>query len=220
MASTASRITFGMRSSGTLRRFSRPDVTSAAEQRRLDRRSTARGPAPATSRRLAPWAGAALAAVVALAFATGGAAKTTRDRCARATARRARPVDTRWSAARTRPGLSARGRRGVAEVVEPLDQFGLGQGLAGAQLERAREHARHGAVALAGQPFVEHPRERHVVVARDAASARGPAGRRTTRNRRQPAPPAARRGRRADGWGSGSCRKDTAWTAPQRVSSQ
>ena len=59
--------------------------------------------------------------------------------------------------------LDARALR-VADVVEPGDQLRLAHVLAGLQRQRAREHARHGAVALAVQARVDDAAVRHVEI--------------------------------------------------------
>ena len=57
----------------------------------------------------------------------------------------------------------------VAEIVEPIEQLLLRHVVAAPNLERPREHARQHAIALAVQARVDHPRERHVVVAGERA---------------------------------------------------
>ena len=57
----------------------------------------------------------------------------------------------------------------VAEIVEPIEQLLLRHVVAAPNLERPREDARQHAIALAVQARVDHPRERHVVVAGERA---------------------------------------------------
>ena len=52
----------------------------------------------------------------------------------------------------------------VAEIVQPIDQLPLGEGLAAVQLERPGEDARIGPRHLAAHPRVDHPREDDPVV--------------------------------------------------------
>ena len=57
--------------------------------------------------------------------------------------------------------LDARALR-VADVVQPRDQFGKAEALAGLQRQRPREDPRHGAVALAVQTRVDDASVRHI----------------------------------------------------------
>ena len=62
------------------------------------------------------------------------------------------------------PRLLGAGAVRVAQIVQPIDQLALGEGLSPVQLERAGEHPRIGPRHLAAHPRVDHLREDDPVV--------------------------------------------------------
>ena len=62
------------------------------------------------------------------------------------------------------PRLLGAGAVRVAQIVQPVDQLALGEGLSPVQLERAGEHPRIGPRHLAAHPHVDHLREDDPVV--------------------------------------------------------
>ncbi len=56
----------------------------------------------------------------------------------------------------------------VADIVQPRDQFRLAEALTGLQRQGPREHARHGAIALAVETRVDDASVRHVEIGHEA----------------------------------------------------